>query len=639
MTSAVPAAVGPSIDRGVAWLLRKRKGDGTWLDFWTPAGISDEWVTAFVGCMLAATANNDARAAARETWQLLECRRFHDDGWGYHAGVPADADTTQWALQLARAAGCPEGERQSRARSFLERHIVDGGLTTYHDAEPIRAFLGLPQSVAFDGWRAAHLCVTAAAALLPERSAQLAVPLRAAQRADGSWSGYWWFDDEYTTALAAESLARQGDTAAIGAACRWAAARVEDFLGGRSGRSAFALAWLLRTIALAAETRPLIDPLSSAIERMQEDDGSWPAGAVLRIPPPFVRNPSTVESWERWFGLGAEGGTLEATLRSTFSIFSLDQSGVFTTAAVVGALAATRDVTARVTPPRRLIAATADDVSDFRRDGCVVLRGVLDPREIAALRPIVHEAMQAAAMAQEGRADADRLAFVRAENLWLHAGPIRSLVLSPRLGRLAASLLGVPRVRLFHDQVFFKLPGGSRTPWHQDSYYWPLDTSRILTIWIPLTPVTPCMGALRFVPGTHHAGSLGDLQPVNDDEQELARLLAAQEWSVRDLDTLERGDVSVHAGWMLHGAHPNRSAVVREALTIIYFEDGARVTGDERLDPAEPYQFHAVRTRRHDRARYLAGLRPGDRAVTELNPLVSQETWLWRQGSNLRPPD
>ena len=62
---------------------------------------------------------------------------------------------------------------------------------------------------------------------------------------------------------------------------------------------------------------------------------------------------------------------------------------------------------------------------------------------------------------------------------------------APRFAEVAARLLGVEGVRLYHDQGLFKEPGGGPTPWHQDGYYWPLDTERTITLWMPLVDVPP----------------------------------------------------------------------------------------------------------------------------------------------------
>ena len=51
---------------------------------------------------------------------------------------------------------------------------------------------------------------------------------------------------------------------------------------------------------------------------------------------------------------------------------------------------------------------------------------------------------------------------------------------------------------------------GVATPWHQDQFYWPLDTDRTITMWMPLVDVPPEIGSMTFVSGSHRLGYLGD---------------------------------------------------------------------------------------------------------------------------------
>ena len=67
-----------------------------------------------------------------------------------------------------------------------------------------------------------------------------------------------------------------------------------------------------------------------------------------------------------------------------------------------------------------------------------------------------------------------------------------------RLARIASDLMQVG-VRLYHDQALFKEGGGGITPWHADQYYWPLETDKTITAWIPLQE-TPALGRWSSAP-------------------------------------------------------------------------------------------------------------------------------------------
>ena len=90
-------------------------------------------------------------------------------------------------------------------------------------------------------------------------------------------------------------------------------------------------------------------------------------------------------------------------------------------------------------------------------------------------------------------------AFLQLFNLWREDDVVRELIFSTRLGRIASDLMRVDGVRIYHDQALFKEGGGGITPWHADQYYWPLDSDKTITIWIPLQATPLEMGDRKSV--------------------------------------------------------------------------------------------------------------------------------------------
>ena len=251
-------------------------------------------------------------------------------------------------------------------------------------------------------------------------------------------------------------------------------------------------------------------------------------------------------------------------------------------------------------------------VESLRERGHTVVRGLASPEEVAAYRPALLEA------GPKGRYDHRPLeqrdtygkAFVQMFNLWTHDARARAFVFSRRFARAAAELLGVDAVRLYHDQALFKEPGGGHTPWHQDQFYWPLDTPQTITLWMPLVAVTPEMGPMRFASGSHRLGSLGDF-PIGDvSEAEFGRAVREKGLAVEDHAPFAPGDATFHAGWTLHSAPPNRSPVLREVMTVIYYPDGTRVAPLDHVN------------RRFDRDVWLTGCEEGELAAGPRNPVL-----------------
>jgi ectoine hydroxylase-related dioxygenase (phytanoyl-CoA dioxygenase family) len=165
-------------------------------------------------------------------------------------------------------------------------------------------------------------------------------------------------------------------------------------------------------------------------------------------------------------------------------------------------------------------------------------------------------------------------------------------------------------VRLYHDQALFKEPGGGLTPWHQDQYYWPLDSDRTVTMWMPLVDITADMGGMEFGSGTQCRPALAELAISDESEAFFERMAASGEFAVTKPVPMAAGDATFHAGWTLHRAMPNTSNQMREVMTIIFFADGARLLEPRYQERRSPFES------------LFEGLNPGDVAASDLTPIV-----------------
>lgn len=253
-----------------------------------------------------------------------------------------------------------------------------------------------------------------------------------------------------------------------------------------------------------------------------------------------------------------------------------------------------------------------EQVAQYQRDGHILLDNVLE----AACIPPYKAAIEAtvAERNKETRALQDRdtygKAFLQTTNLWQHNAKVAEYVTAKRFAGIAARLMGVQRVRLYHDQALFKEAGGGITPWHQDQHYWPLATNSTITMWMTLADIDADMGTLRFASGSHVEGYLGDIPISDESEAQLKAFVERRGFRLQQADAMKAGAATFHSGWTLHSAPPNFSERMRPAMTVIYFADGTRVS---QLD-----NKHRV----NDRDHWLPGTAPGALAATHLNPLL-----------------
>lgn len=257
---------------------------------------------------------------------------------------------------------------------------------------------------------------------------------------------------------------------------------------------------------------------------------------------------------------------------------------------------------------------TPEQIQSFRTEGFIILRGVLKPEEVEAFRPGIKKATSE--MNRENRKleerDAYGKAFLQTLNLRLNSPAVMKLVTSRRLGKIAADLMGVDGVRIFHEQSLFKEPGKGTnpTPWHQDQYYWPLKELTTTGFWMPMVDIEEGMGGMKWAAGTHELGFLGQHAISDESQKFFEKYIAEKGIRVTEGVPMKKGDVSFHYGWTLHAAGPNCSDKVREAFIGTYFADGMRV-----MTPTNPSQ-------EGDRVKFLGGKQPGELADSELNTLV-----------------
>jgi len=216
-------------------------------------------------------------------------------------------------------------------------------------------------------------------------------------------------------------------------------------------------------------------------------------------------------------------------------------------------------------------------VTAFARDGFVVVPGLLTSAELDRYGAAVTDAV-----ADRTRHDPTPLeeksryqqSFVQCMNLWEDHPEVAPLVFHPRVGQAAAELLGVPAVRLWHDQALYKRAGGRVTDPHQDHPYWPIKETASVTAWVPFEGSTAESGAMSYLPGSH---AIGLRKFVNIFFGEPEDLLADPEVAgiAPVLVEVPKGSVAFHHGLTVHLAGANRTDRDRAVQTMIYFPDGS----------------------------------------------------------------
>jgi ectoine hydroxylase-related dioxygenase (phytanoyl-CoA dioxygenase family) len=251
-----------------------------------------------------------------------------------------------------------------------------------------------------------------------------------------------------------------------------------------------------------------------------------------------------------------------------------------------------------------------ENVSEFLEKGHTLVKNILSAGEIAAYRPVIVDAADRYNTEKRKMEDRDTYgkAFLQIMNLWQSDESVKKFVLSKRLAKIAANLMGVENVRIYHDQALFKEPGGGPTPWHQDQYYWPIDTNNTITMWMPLVDIDVDMGMLTFASGSFTKGSIFDFEISDESENAFEDYVKKNNFPISRAKTMKAGDATFHRGFTIHNAPGNDSDKMREVITIIYLADGARVS-----PPKNQWQ-------KNDHAKWLISKPVGELIDSALNP-------------------
>jgi len=254
-------------------------------------------------------------------------------------------------------------------------------------------------------------------------------------------------------------------------------------------------------------------------------------------------------------------------------------------------------------------ALTREQIAFYDENGYIKLRQVFSPNLLEHYRKIISARvaeLSADALPFEQRTTYGK-AFLQVMNLWTKSEGVKEFVFGKRLGRVAAELMGVTGVRIYHDQALYKEAGGGITPWHADQYYWPLSSEKTITAWVPLQRTPLELGPLAFCEKSHRFQLGRDLQISDESEMTLKQALGAYRL---EESAFELGDISFHSGWTFHRAGANATDRTREVMTIIYM--------DENILLVTPRNKNQLK----DRDTWLPGVAIGEVAASPLNPVI-----------------
>ena len=141
---------------------------------------------------------------------------------------------------------------------------------------------------------------------------------------------------------------------------------------------------------------------------------------------------------------------------------------------------------------------------------------------------------------------------------------------TPGILDMAAQVIG-PDIALWNMSLFGKPANdGKATPWHQDGEYWPIRPLATCSVWIAIDESSEENGCLEVIPGSHRGRTLSQHQHNPSDDLTLHEELLDTEFDPKSSKKilLQRGQISLHDVFLMHGSEPNRSSKRRRGMTM-----------------------------------------------------------------------
>merc|ERR1719264_1784736 len=264
---------------------------------------------------------------------------------------------------------------------------------------------------------------------------------------------------------------------------------------------------------------------------------------------------------------------------------------------------------------------TEEQINQFHEDGAILVKNAFSPKWVDTVRDGIEKNLKDPSKYSEKLAlKAGQGHYFNDYCNWKRIQEFRDYAFKSSAGKLAASMMQSRYAVFYHEHVLNKEPGTEKeTPWHHDQAYYPVDGFKMVSIWMPVDPVS-LESSVKFVRGSHRWGKwfhprkfataknyqveseVGGRKyedvPVEEIEEGNHELLS---WACQP------GDVVVFHGLTLHGAKGNSSAETsRRVLSTRWCGEGSTLA-------ARPWQVSPPIT---------GGLQTGNRIHCDTFPLA-----------------
>ncbi len=154
---------------------------------------------------------------------------------------------------------------------------------------------------------------------------------------------------------------------------------------------------------------------------------------------------------------------------------------------------------------------------------------------------------------------------------------IKKFKKNKRIIKIAENLLG-GKIKSFGAEVFAKpAKVGMAVPIHQDNFYWNVNNSKGLTVWLALDKASKKNGAIFYFKKSHKRGLFRHESSFAPGSSQKLKNMNILKKFKKVTPILNTGDVLIHHCLVVHGSERNKSNKDRAGLTLRYIGNSSRI--------------------------------------------------------------
>ena len=241
---------------------------------------------------------------------------------------------------------------------------------------------------------------------------------------------------------------------------------------------------------------------------------------------------------------------------------------------------------------------TLEMIEAFERDGVVLLREALSHEWLMLTEMGLARVLADSGVKKQQFFVGEDGEFQETVRNFDNAFEIRRLLFDSPIAAMMGRFMNSENVWYYSDEFFIKTSGGNeRTPWHQDTPYFPVAGNQFSSIWITLDPLSK-HECLEFVVGSHKETMFDGFDPRNPGDpssgfyNEGLPILPDIEANRDEFPIvsweLSPGDIILSSPSTIHGGGPTYLNSRRRALAIRAFGDDVVLAERPSSQPTVP---------------------------------------------------